>query len=238
MNTASSPVRRPIAWLLAIGCIAITLHAVRGAPPIKHVFEECAVEQLAWNEPAATYDVGCRDTPWAVGGDTGCALGVDDTCSLGGHRAACTGPSCGRDVCCPTVEEVTQEKTCWNVQCEKVCIPAVRLPWEPGGSKLTLFSWLCGRGTTNSCGDGVCSESCTDGTDPAGCCYPAKCGKVRYIRMLEPDSYEVTKCQCKWEIRRLPCCCGAEGCAHGCAGTVDAPAYEVDSTINGVLPMP
>jgi hypothetical protein len=229
MNNSSSPVCRPIAWLLALACSATTWQPTCAAPPIKNVFDECAVEQLTWNDAAASYDAGCAEAPCAIGGD----------CAIGGHPAACTGPCCGRDVCCPIVEEVTDEKTCWNVKCEKVCIPAVRLPWEPGGSGLTLFSWLGGYGR-HSCGGGVaCSETCTHGTGPAAC-YPAKCGKVRCVRILEPDSYEVTSCQCKWEIRRLPCCCGNENCAGGCGARVDDQAleHESDSAINGVLPIP
>jgi hypothetical protein len=123
-----------------------------------------------------------------------------------------------RDVCCPRMEEVTEQKSCWTVKCEKVCVPALHFPWEPGGSKLTLFSWWRGHAKPGSCSRCQCSvdhhERCS--------CSPAKCGRVRCVSVLEQEDYEVTTSRCQWEIRRLPPC-GASGCgtsADSCASSV------------------
>jgi hypothetical protein len=112
------------------------------------------------------------------------------------HSQACC---CSREVCVPTIEKVTEERSCWNVTCEKVCIPAVRMPWEAGGSRLTLFSWL----RSPCCGTACLTCGCANGG--CTCCLPA-CGQVRCVNVLGSEDYEVTKCQCKWEIRRLPPC--------------------------------
>lgn len=129
---------------------------------------------------------------------------------------------CGCDpVCVATQEPAKEEKHCWCVTCEEVCVPRVRCPWEPGGSPLTCFHWLerlcgkdCGCGDLCASCEGCCDDDCT--------CRP--CGRVKYVRDLEKKTYEVDVCQWKWEIRRLPpCCCsrcgsdatGRRGC--GCA---------------------
>jgi hypothetical protein len=101
---------------------------------------------------------------------------------------------CPREVCVPTIEKVTEKESCWTVTGEKVCIPAVRLPWQSGGSPLTLFSWL----------RHPCCTTCKCANCEA--CCPPVCGQVRCVNVLDSKEYEVTKCECKWEIRRLPPC--------------------------------
>jgi hypothetical protein len=133
------------------------------------------------------------------------------------------------------VEEVTEEKSCWKVKCEKVCIPAVRLPWEAGGSKLTLFSWLnkhrakCRCGSPATCGE-ECNQCARAAT--AGCCAP-KCGPVRCVSVLESESYEVKTCRCKWEIRHLPGCCD-----QSCGKCGEAAPSEAEANADGPLPPP
>lgn len=41
-------------------------------------------------------------------------------------------PACGCEVvwgCCPTYETVKVEKSGFEVECEQICVPKVRLPW-------------------------------------------------------------------------------------------------------------
>jgi hypothetical protein len=209
--------RRAGVLLFGLTMIAVAGHSHAADPPIEMMEVSEAV-----------------DSP-AVGGcacpDCGCALN-GNAC---GHGSRCARCCHGRDVCCATVEEVTEEKSCWNVKCEKVCIPAVRWPWEPGGSKLTLFSWLnkhrakCHCGSQATCGDQC---DCCVGAATAGCCAP-KCGPVRCVSVLESESYEVKTCRCKWEIRHLPGCCD-----QTCGTCGEASQSEAESNPDGLLPPP
>ncbi len=106
---------------------------------------------------------------------------------------------CGRDVCCLKMEQEQVTKHCWDVECKKICVPPITFPWE--GSGLSLFK---GFGKSCSCKEGRCPK-----------CTTRRCGKVRSIRVLKREQYEVTKCQCKWEVRRLPAC----RCDGACGGT-------------------
>jgi hypothetical protein len=163
-------------------------------------------------------------------------------CDPGGtHRCRCkSGASsqCGRDVCCPTMEEVTEEVPCWKVTCEKVCVPAVRMPWEKGASKLTLFSWLSPR--KHGCSCGACTEcvgcrDCCSTSGPCTCCS-SKCGAVLCVSVLAPDSFEVTKCKCKWAIKRLPAVCHAE-CLDCGEGVMPMPETEPEGELE-LPPLP
>ncbi len=75
------------------------------------------------------------------------------------------------DCCVATMEKVKVKQTCFDVECEQVCVPAVRIPWP----------WL-GGGHGKGKGD---------------CCQP-RCGKVRNVRVLTKRQYEETVCECKW----------------------------------------
>lgn len=135
-------------------------------------------------------------------------LGPLATCADGGD--ACCPHCAGRDVCVPKVEEVEVEKHCWCVECKKVCVPAVRFPWERGGCGLTCFRWLTGPPCCDACGG------------RHNHCPTPSCGKVIAVRDLKKQTYECTDRQCAWEIRRLPpCCCNGAGCA--CCDVCAAP---------------
>ncbi len=132
--------------------------------------------------------------------------------------ALCNHDCCGK-VCRSTIEEVTEERSCWKVACEEICVPRVVCPWGEGGSGLTIFNWLkkhrggCGD-TCDSCCDGPCGKGSCSGN---GCCLSPRCGDVRCVRVLEREDYEVTECRCKWDLengcfRYGPGC----GCAGGC----------------------
>lgn len=127
------------------------------------------------------------------------------------------------EACCATMEEVIEEGSCWKVRCEKICVPAIRLPWEPGGSGLTLFNclrnYLKGNDCSTACAECGATADCCDqccARDVCRECAPRKCGCVRCVRVLEKEKYEVTKCQCKWEIQCLPTCgdCGTDACCE------------------------
>lgn len=131
---------------------------------------------------------------------------------------------CYPKTCVYTPEKGTEERHGWCVECKEVCIPEVRCPWEPGGSKLTCFSWLkCFKKAPADCCDTCCDPcSCSDsggcGTD-ACCCAKPHCGRVLCVRDLKKEKYEVEVCKWKAEIRRLPpCCCercqGTAGCCE------------------------
>ena len=128
---------------------------------------------------------------------------------------------------------VDVEKHCWEVECEEVCIPAVRFPWEPGGNKLTLctlFKFKCDRGCNNpGCNVSKCDGGCTApacsrptcGCAGAGCatCCPPKCGFVVAVRDLKKKNYTAKACEysISMEDPRATCCdaCSSPGCP-GC----------------------
>ena len=154
------------------------------------------------------------------------------------HGRDCNGCHSVCEYCCPTMEEAAEEKSCWNVKCEKVCVPAFRLPWQPGGSKLTLFSWLEKREHRR------CSMACSDGAnhngprDASGGCHCSRppCGAVRCVRVLEEETVEISTSKCKWEIRPLPGCCSTD-CSSRTSSESPASAMPEDEP-NGALPPP
>lgn len=176
-------------------------------------FPAVAIVVLAGWIGVASGENGCCDAP--------------DCCGATCCGDSCCGDSCGCSVCTCKPEMTTEEKHCWCVECEEICVPRVRCPWEPGGSPLTCFNWLRKKCETG-CGD--CCDSCGDCCDSvgAGCCCDSSCctkpcGKVKCVRDLKKKTYEVDVCEWKYEIRRLPpcCCCdcGADPCACGaCVG--------------------
>ena len=124
-----------------------------------------------------------------------------------------TGTCCGRAVCIPKTTLGDEEKKCWNVECEKVAIPAITLPWERGGSPLTLFNCLHtlmhphkSKCNCTKCGETLeCCDTCS--CCPTCCvCGPTRCGTVRCVRKLDEESYDVPKCETTWEIGCVPCC--------------------------------
>ena len=49
--------------------------------------------------------------------------------AIAGHRHdRC--PDCGNALCVPSFEPVKEKKHCWQVECKKICIPHIRLPWQ------------------------------------------------------------------------------------------------------------
>lgn len=129
-----------------------------------------------------------------------------------------TDKGCGCAPCCrliarPTTEEVKEGKSCRKVNCEKVPIPAITLPWEQGGSPLTLFNCLkhIHHGSHTPSHSPDCAECCeTCGCEGIECaCGPTRCGTARVVHVLDKEKYDVTKCETTWKVECVaPCCCG------------------------------
>ena len=39
-------------------------------------------------------------------------------------------PDCGNAACVPSLKTVKEKKHCWCIECEPVCIPHIRWPWQ------------------------------------------------------------------------------------------------------------
>ena len=144
------------------------------------------------------------------------ALGLTtENNAASGGACNVTDKDCCQAPCCrlyslPTTEEVKEEKSCRKVKCEKVAVPAITLPWEQGGSPLTLFNCLkhFGSGHASQSHCASCAECCdTCGLDGTCCeCGPRRCGTVRCVHVLDEEKYDVTKCETTWEVKCAPCC--------------------------------
>jgi len=204
-----------------------------------------------WTAAAPAQDLPEAPMPPASDEITPCSCCQEECCCEPGCITCCE-CACCEEICCPTVQMVTEEKACWDVKCKKVCVPAVRFPWEEGGCRHNrildcLCRLCCGScsyaayggpraaanccdgcspplvlpddcgGCCSSCGCGVCDDCCS--------CCQTKCGYVRCVNVLEERTYDITKCECKWEVRRLPCCGNCVSCAADCADCCDSEVY-------------
>jgi hypothetical protein len=84
---------------------------------------------------------------------------------------------CSEKVCVTFVMPATETKTCWDVECEEVCIPAVRCPWH-------------------HCSEGEC--------DNCGSAQLPGCGEIRGVRKLKQVEYECDTCRYE---HRIVCRC-------------------------------
>jgi hypothetical protein len=151
-----------------------------------------------------------------------------DGCVLAG---LCNDGCCGK-VCRATVEQVTEERSCWKIGCEEICVPRVVCPWSAGGSGLTILDIFKKSHT--------CSSSCR-----VGCGLPQRCGDIRCVRVLESVDYEVTKCKCKWDVGRCTSCYGpggdcrfgdngGDGCGCGCGLSIVSGPHSTTAFANGM----
>jgi hypothetical protein len=149
-----------------------------------------------------------------------CTLAVQSDCAADCGTMA-GADFCCRAVCCPKTELVDEEKSCRIVKCEKVAVPAITLPWEQGGSPLTLFN--CLRHFTNShaensqCACAATADCCdTCDANVECCCSPQRCGTVRLVHVLDKEKYDVTKCETSWDIQCVAPCssCGGSQCCE------------------------
>ncbi len=172
------------------------------------------------------------------GCDSGCASCAAPVgcCSAPACQAA--GRCCGGPKCVGKAEMVDVEKHCWKIECDEICVPAVRFPWERGGNKLTLFTLFKSKRCHNpgckasSC-DGGCSAAPTCGCAGSGCasCVPPRCGFVKSVRDLKKETYTTKAC----EYSIGPADGGEDGgcdscSAPGCTGCAVAPTYAAPPT--------
>jgi hypothetical protein len=139
----------------------------------------------------------------------GTAGNAQDVCCMG----------CTRAVAIPESKVVEEKKTCRVVKCDQVVVPAITLPWEQGGSPLTLFNCLRHLTASHSgnCPGSQCGGAIGDCAECAGCqecAPPTRCGTVRCVSVLDKDEYEASKCETTWKIGHVPCCgnCGQRPC--------------------------
>ena len=104
--------------------------------------------------------------------------------------------SCTMLTCRAEVKTIKVSKTCFKVECDHKCIPAITFPWQKKKSSC---------GSCTSCLDSGCQ----------GECMAPKCGKVISVNVLSTDKYEVEECVCEWNIEEVPCvvsCCKPSCC--------------------------
>ena len=106
-------------------------------------------------------------------------------------RGGCKPSGCGcqvKWVCCPKWEKETIEKECFDIECEHICVPKVKLPWQDCCTprcariicvrKLKKHSYECGQKCVLTweakC---VCTRRCKPGYThcPSTNCGPAPC---------------------------------------------------------------
>ena len=138
-----------------------------------------------------------------------------DSCDSSPGACGCASGQCGpKKYCVASVEKKTVEKHCWNTKTEDICIPKVILPWQKGGSGLTLFSLFrkCGANGKNAGCDTGCASGCAGGCDSgccdstSGCCLNPCAAKVITVCDLEKEKYETKKCVPKFEVKDAGCC--------------------------------
>ncbi len=121
-----------------------------------------------------------------------------------------TCPKC--HTCCVLKAECgKEEKSCWEVECEEICIPCVVFPWQKSKAKHT------GHG----------SESCAVGC--SGCSTVNNGARVKTVRKLKKKTYECPQCKYEWspDGKGNGCCsagcCTGDCCETGCdAGSLPA----------------
>ena len=111
-------------------------------------------------------------------------------------------PKC-RTCCEFNVECGKEEKSCWLVECEQICVPRVVFPWQTRKARCRSQAGCCS----------ACSHGC-------GTCTCVNNGaRVRTVKKLKKHKYECPKCEYEWTPRTI---CGG-GCYAGGAGCVEVP---------------
>ena len=133
--------------------------------------------------------------------------------SAGHHGRGCAVcPRC-ETYCEFTAEEAMEENTCWQIECEEICVPRVVFPWQT--KKARHHS------------RGNCCNACTTG---CGVCTCVNNGAwVKTIKKLKKHTYECPACKYEWTPKKMCGCgpCGGGNCGACCAdGTYDAGGVE------------
>ena len=140
-----------------------------------------------------------------------CAISIAST-----PDAQAGGLCCG--VCCFAcpdcrckldAEEVEVEKSCFEVECETICVPKVVFPWQTG--KGFCFGLFAGK-------KGAC-DSC-DACDGHGCSDCTACvnngAVLRKVKVLKTKKYKCPACEYTWSAEESVMGCCDDGCCDGC----------------------
>lgn len=154
---------------------------------------------------------------------SGTVSGQSCGCADPGCTSGCCKSNCGCDgeggVCCVgKAELVSVDKHCWKIECEDICVPSVRFPWERGGSPLRFLSSLKKE-------FGGCSSTCCDGNGCAsGCqvCCPPDCDFSVTVKNPKKHTFECKECEYSLEPAD-----GGKGCSNGACAASPTAAYEI-----------
>ena len=200
---------------------------------------------------AGSFAVARADDCGPRSGSRQAGCGAEKACGV------CEQP-CG--VCRPVAKCEPVKKTCYEVECKTICIPAVTLPWQDGplaGLARLLSGGKCG---ASSCGR--CGASCS-ANGPCGACGPGGggvnasdckngfcsniCGEVRAVRILKKSSKpNGEKLVCEWKHDPNSTCgtdgrhCGARKpgcCSDGVAPPASAPVTPVGPAVPRAVPV-
>ena len=168
--------------------------------------------------------------------DSECAACAAPVGCCGAPACQAAGRCCGGPQCVGKAEMVDVEKHCWKIESKKICVPAVRFPWERGGSKLTLCTlFKCKKNDYPGCNNPSCDDSCDGGCAIAptcgcagkgcGMCVPPKCGFVKCVSDLKKETYTTQACEYSIGLVEGNGGGGCDSCsAPGCAECAAAPA--------------
>ena len=141
-------------------------------------------------------------------------------------------PECNH--CCRLDAEMgEEEKKCFEVETEVVCIPRVVFPWQVGKRCFPFCGKKKHHGSCDQC-DGVGCSACVHNG-----------AKTRKVKILKSRKYKCPKCEYTWTPEPNNCrtCCDGPGCCDGgCeGGYTPAPAAEpvpapVQAWENGIVP--
>ena len=130
------------------------------------------------------------------------------------HKGKCcvTCPKC--KYCCElNVEEVKEQKHCWKIECEEICVPRIVFPWQ------NRHLGCCKTGscaTSRSCTGECCGRTCC-GSAGGKCCKTNHNGaRVKTVRKLVKHDYECPACEYSWTPKKV--------CARGCYGSCNCAA--------------
>ena len=115
-------------------------------------------------------------------------------------------PHCS-EPCFPSVSKSKTTKHCFAVDCKPICIPAITFPWQKCNGKCDGASCQdkgCQAKRAGKDGKGCSGKNCGGkGKCPAANCQtPAKCGRVRYVKVLRKHEYECSSCKVTWSVDR------------------------------------
>ena len=134
-------------------------------------------------------------------------------------------PQC--HTCCEfKAEAAKEEKHCWKIECEEICVPCIVFPWQ--------------KRHATSCKTGRCDGKCA--CSPSGICASGSCNKccqtvnngarVITVRKLKKHKYECPTCKYQWTPKKV-CRAGCQRhCRGDCACADPGESWADDSTVD------